>query len=47
MIDAVGKPTNTWKLPWITDVIALAADGRHLALMGRDAVFILRLPAPK
>jgi serine/threonine-protein kinase len=47
ILDAAGKATSTWKLPWTTDAIAVAADGRHLALMGREAIFILRLPAPK
>jgi WD40 repeat protein len=47
ILDSAGKTTNTWKLPWTTDALALAADGRHLAMMGRETIYIMRLPAPK
>jgi serine/threonine protein kinase len=47
VMDPAGKTLHSWKVPWTTDAIALAADGRHLALMGRQSIYILRIPAPK
>jgi len=47
VIDASGQVTYTWKVPWTTGVTAVAADGRHLALLDGQNIYILRLPPAK
>jgi WD40 repeat protein len=47
LLDSSGQAASNWIVPWTTGAIALAGDGRHLALLDGHAIYIFRLPPPK